>query len=61
MQLFTTRHGTRCAGIVAAVANNSICSIGIAYNAKVGGQLTLYLNYKVKKISKECPIKACEC
>ena len=44
MQLFTTRHGTRCAGIVAAVANNSICSIGIAYNAKVGGQLTPYLN-----------------
>uniref|UniRef100_A0A8B9E2E8 Proprotein convertase subtilisin/kexin type 4 n=1 Tax=Anser cygnoides TaxID=8845 RepID=A0A8B9E2E8_ANSCY len=31
------RHGTRCAGEVAAVANNQICGAGIAYNAKVGG------------------------
>lgn len=31
------KHGTRCAGEVAATANNSICSIGIAYNAGVGG------------------------
>jgi furin len=33
----SNRHGTRCAGEVAASANNSICSVGIAYNAKVGG------------------------
>jgi len=25
------RHGTRCAGEVAMVANNSICGVGIAY------------------------------
>ncbi|NXF12867.1 PCSK4 convertase, partial [Smithornis capensis] len=30
-------HGTRCAGEVAAVANNGICGAGIAYNAKIGG------------------------
>uniref|UniRef100_A0A8C9FIU1 Proprotein convertase subtilisin/kexin type 4 n=1 Tax=Pavo cristatus TaxID=9049 RepID=A0A8C9FIU1_PAVCR len=31
------RHGTRCAGEAAAVANNRICGAGIAYNAKIGG------------------------
>ncbi|XP_037346004.2 proprotein convertase subtilisin/kexin type 6 isoform X2 [Pungitius pungitius] len=30
-------HGTRCAGEVAAVANNSHCTVGIAYNAHIGG------------------------
>ena len=30
------RHGTRCAGQVAAIANNSICSVGVAFNARVG-------------------------
>jgi len=30
-------HGTRCAGEVAAAANNSICSVGVAYNARIGG------------------------
>ncbi|KAM3183382.1 Uracil phosphoribosyltransferase, synthesizes UMP from uracil [Hymenolepis weldensis] len=32
-----TRHGTRCAGEVAAAANNSICGLGIAYEARIGG------------------------
>uniref|UniRef100_A0A7N6B092 P/Homo B domain-containing protein n=1 Tax=Anabas testudineus TaxID=64144 RepID=A0A7N6B092_ANATE len=31
------KHGTRCAGEVAASANNSHCVVGIAYNAKIGG------------------------
>ncbi|KAL6114118.1 pcsk5 [Pungitius sinensis] len=31
------KHGTRCAGEVAAAANNSHCIVGIAYNAKIGG------------------------
>ncbi|KAJ7413968.1 hypothetical protein WISP_87344 [Willisornis vidua] len=31
------RHGTRCAGEVAATANNSHCTVGIAFNAKIGG------------------------
>lgn len=33
----SNRHGTRCAGEVAANANNNICAVGIAYDAKVGG------------------------
>ncbi|GIY43276.1 furin-like protease 2 [Caerostris darwini] len=31
------KHGTRCAGEVAAVANNEFCGVGIAYNASIGG------------------------
>jgi len=33
----SNRHGTRCAGEVAATANNSNCAVGIAYNAGIGG------------------------
>ncbi|XP_062403414.1 furin (paired basic amino acid cleaving enzyme) b [Sardina pilchardus] len=36
-QLNDNRHGTRCAGEVAAVASNGICGVGVAYNAKIGG------------------------
>ncbi|XP_072408957.1 furin (paired basic amino acid cleaving enzyme) a isoform X3 [Chiloscyllium punctatum] len=36
-QLNDNRHGTRCAGEVAAVANNGICGVGVAYNARIGG------------------------
>lgn len=32
------RHGTRCAGEVAAAVNNSYCIVGIAYNARIGGE-----------------------
>ena len=31
-------HGTRCAGEVAAVANNSVCGVGVAYDANIGGK-----------------------
>ncbi|QQP56542.1 Furin-like protease 2 [Caligus rogercresseyi] len=31
------KHGTRCAGEVAAGANNGVCGVGIAYNASIGG------------------------
>uniref|UniRef100_A0A5S6QQA5 P/Homo B domain-containing protein n=1 Tax=Trichuris muris TaxID=70415 RepID=A0A5S6QQA5_TRIMR len=31
------KHGTRCAGEVAAVAGNDWCGVGIAYRAKIGG------------------------
>lgn len=31
------KHGTRCAGEVAAVANNSVCSVGVAFHAGIGG------------------------
>lgn len=30
-------HGTSCAGVIAAIANNSLCGVGIAYNARIGG------------------------
>lgn len=30
-------HGTRCAGAVVAKANNSVCGVGVAYKAKIGG------------------------
>lgn len=32
------KHGTRCAGEVAAVAYNQFCGIGVAYNASIGGK-----------------------
>jgi proprotein convertase subtilisin/kexin type 5 len=35
------KHGTRCAGEVAAVAFNSYCGIGVAYNASIGGKSRL--------------------
>ena len=31
------KHGTRCAGIIAAEKNNKICITGIAHNARIGG------------------------
>ncbi|XP_055860129.1 furin-like protease kpc-1 isoform X6 [Biomphalaria glabrata] len=31
------RHGTRCAGEVAAHADNNVCGLGVAYNARIGG------------------------
>lgn len=33
------KHGTRCAGEVAAVAYNNYCGVGVAYNASIGGEL----------------------
>lgn len=36
--LCLSRHGTRCAGEVAAAANNGVCGVGVAYDAKVGGE-----------------------
>jgi proprotein convertase subtilisin/kexin type 5 len=31
------KHGTRCAGEIAAEANNEYCGVGVAYDAKIGG------------------------
>lgn len=31
------KHGTRCAGEVAAVAGNDFCGVGIAFNSSIGG------------------------
>lgn len=37
--LDTNRHGTRCAGEVAATSNNSVCALGIAHGAHIGGNV----------------------
>lgn len=31
------KHGTRCAGEIAAVADNNVCGVGVAYSSKIGG------------------------
>lgn len=36
------KHGTRCAGEVAAIAFNQYCGIGVAYNASIGGTVYKY-------------------
>ncbi|KAK7601148.1 hypothetical protein V9T40_008589 [Parthenolecanium corni] len=36
-QTDSNRHGTRCAGEVAAAANNNRCSVGVAFRASIGG------------------------
>lgn len=36
--LDSNRHGTRCAGEVAATANNTICAVGVAFGAGIGGK-----------------------
>jgi len=37
MSSFLHRHGTRCAGEIAMIANNGKCGVGVAYNAMIGG------------------------
>ena len=37
--VFLSSHGNNCAGVIAAVANNSFCGVGIAYSASIGGNL----------------------
>ena len=48
------RHGTRCAGEVAASANNSICSVGVAWDAGIGG---MYIHLS-KELKGQCTISA---
>lgn len=55
-------HGTYCAAVIAAEANNSFCGVGVAFNARIGGvrllakktvldiQEAKALNYKLDKI-----------
>ena len=38
----SNRHGTRCAGEVAAHANNSICAVGVAFEASIGGKIVYF-------------------
>lgn len=50
----SNRHGTRCAGEVAAEANNSICAVGVAFEAGIGG----YIHIHVTLIGGLCPIQS---
>ncbi|XP_063600233.1 proprotein convertase subtilisin/kexin type 4-like [Penaeus indicus] len=34
---FSNSHGTYCAAAIAAVSNNQVCGVGVAYDARVGG------------------------
>ena len=34
-------HGTSCAGEVGMAKNNGHCGVGVAYNARIGGELYL--------------------
>jgi len=36
--IYFFRHGTRCAGEVAAKPNNTGCIVGVAYGARIGGK-----------------------
>ena len=36
---FCGSHGTRCAGEIAAAANNQVCGVGVAYDARIGGEM----------------------
>ena len=40
--MFYCRHGNRCGGVIAASANNTQCGVGVAFNAKLGGN-TIHL------------------
>ena len=48
MYSFSFRHGSKCAGIIAAKENNSHCGVGLAYNARIGGAFfSTSLNFMV--------------
>ena len=56
------RHGEKCAGVIAAVANNSNCGVGLAYNAKLGGEINeliiIIINVMIKYILATFVLKA---
>ena len=44
-------HGTRCAGEIAAVPNNSFCAVGVAYGSKVAGNSQFCFVLKTGRLS----------
>jgi len=50
------RHGTRCAGEVAMVANNQKCGVGVAYHARIGGN-AFYRHDNQSLLSSQAPRK----
>ena len=55
-------HGTRCAGVIASVANNSFCSVGIAYNCKIAGNkaLSTSSNHIQKLLLATSKVRVCQ-
>lgn len=50
---FWVSHGTKCAGVIAAAANNSFCGVGIAYSANISGKQVLHLFWlELDKVGK---------
>ena len=43
MEVCLCRHGNNCAGVIAGRANNNLCGVGLAYNAKIAGKSTFIL------------------
>ena len=44
------RHGSNCAGVIAAEGNNGNCGVGLAYNARIGGELNIQVVFEEKYI-----------
>lgn len=51
------KHGTRCAGEVAAIAFNQYCGIGVAYNASIGGRYSIVHKQSNNLIGKRNVLK----
>lgn len=43
--MFSHRHGNRCAGVIAASANNTECGVGVAFDIRLGGSYVI--NYLI--------------
>ena len=39
MITFFSSHGNRCAGVIAAATGNGRCGVGVAYEAKIAGNV----------------------
>ena len=39
----SNHHGTRCAGEIAAVANNQVCGVGVAHDAHIAGEIQKHI------------------
>ena len=37
LSVLSNTHGTKCAGLVAAIADNNLCGVGVAYRGQVSG------------------------
>lgn len=44
------RHGSNCAGVIAAEGNNGQCGVGLAYNARIGGEINIQVIFEEKDI-----------